>query len=83
MTYIPLTLKRQTLTLPREWADSFKSDEVVATMFGDVLLVRSIPTVRYSKAAERKALKAIAIADAEEKAGKLKKLEGSLSDLLN
>ncbi len=74
MTYLPLTIKERTLTLPREWAEAFRSDDVVAIMFGDTLVVRPVHTVTYESDAEERALEAVAEFERERDAGLLRTL---------
>ena len=83
MTYATLAIKEKTLTLPDEWVKQFPSKNIAATWLGDVLVMRPIKTVSYSKSTEAKALRAVVAHNQDKKAGRLKKLEGKLSNLLN
>jgi len=83
MAYTTLAIKEKTLTLPESWVKHFPSKNVAAVWLGDVLVMRPIKTVKYSKNSEAMALKAVAEYKKNKKAGKIKKLEGNLSDFLN
>ncbi len=77
-----LSIKHNTLTLPREWVRELSDHHVAATWLGDMLIIRPVQTMKYSPVSERNALKAITAFERDRNAGRIKRLEGRLSDLM-
>jgi len=77
-----VSIKHNTLTLPREWVRELPGHRVAVTWLGDMLIVRPAPMAKYTPVAERKALKAIETFERDRNAGRIKKLQGRLSDLM-